>query len=246
MPSATMPRPPAALPTATPASAAQPASHPLLTAPLLPLLLRFALPNMGAMLATAPAAVAETACVGSFGVSALAGMALVFPLVMLQMVLSSGAMGGGVSSAVSRAIGAGGVARASALALHALWIALTVGALYLVLMLAFGPALFALLGGRGEALAQALAFCQVAFLGAVGVWLVNTWASVIRGSGNMAVPSATLLAVSLGQVLVGGALAWGWACCRAGAWRGWRWARWRPMPLASRFCGFTCSPAGRG
>ncbi|NCX73900.1 MAG: MATE family efflux transporter, partial [Betaproteobacteria bacterium] len=82
---------------------ATPASGPdLLTAPILPLLLRFALPNMVAMLAVALAAMAETGYVGQLGPSALAGMALVFPFVMLQNMLSAGAMGGGVSSAVSR------------------------------------------------------------------------------------------------------------------------------------------------
>ncbi|MGA8005495.1 MAG: MATE family efflux transporter, partial [Burkholderiales bacterium] len=70
---------------------------PLLTVPILPTLVRFALPNMGAMLATALAAIAETTYVGKLGVAPLAAMALVFPLVMLQMMLSGGAMGGGVS-----------------------------------------------------------------------------------------------------------------------------------------------------
>ena len=183
---------------------------PLLSAPLLPTLLRFALPNMGAMLATALAAIAETAYVGSFGVASLAGMALVFPLVMFQMMLSAGAMGGGVSSAVSRAFGAGDPARANALAVHALWIGLAAGTVYMALMLAFGPALFAALGGRGEALSQAVAYANVGFLGSVFIWLVNTLASVIRGSGNMAVPSATLLTVAVAQVLVSGALGLGW------------------------------------
>ena len=191
-----------------PAPVRQP--DPLLSAPLLPMLLRFALPNMGAMLATALAAIAETAYVGSFGVPSLAGMALVFPMVMFQMMLSGGAMGGGVSSAVSRALGAGAGARANALAVHALWIGLAVGSVYMALMLLFGPALFAALGGRGEALAQAVAFSNVAFLGSVFVWLSNTFASVIRGSGNMVVPSATLVLVALAQVLIGGALGLGW------------------------------------
>ena len=174
------------------------------------MLLRFALPNMGAMLATALAAIAETAYVGSFGVPSLAGMALVFPMVMFQMMLSGGAMGGGVSSAVSRALGAGDGARANALAVHALWIGLAVGSVYMALMLLFGPALFTALGGRGEALTQALAFSNVAFLGSIFVWLSNTFASVIRGSGNMVVPSATLVLVALAQVLIGGALGLGW------------------------------------
>ncbi len=58
--------------TLTPTPPAQPAARlhdPLLSAPLLPTLLRFALPNMLAMVATALAAIAETAYVGSFGVA---------------------------------------------------------------------------------------------------------------------------------------------------------------------------------
>jgi putative MATE family efflux protein len=183
---------------------------PLLAVAILPTLARFALPNMVAMLATALATIAETTYVGKLGVTSLAGMALVFPMVMLQMMLSGGAMGGGVSSAVSRALGAADGARANALAVHALWIGLAGGALYSALMLVLGPAMFAALGGRGEALAQAVAYSNVAFVGSLGVWLMNTFASVIRGSGNMPVPAATFLTVSVLQALVGGALGLGW------------------------------------
>lgn len=191
-------------------TAAHALPDPLLTSRVLPTLLRFALPNMLAMVATALAAIAETAYVGSFGTAALAGMALVFPMVMLQAMLSAGAMGGGVSSAVSRALGAGLPERASALAVHALYIGVAAGVVFMGLMLAFAPALFALLGGRGEALAQALAYANVAFLGSVFIWLVNTCSSVIRGSGNMRVPSAALLMVAVVQVVVAGALGLGW------------------------------------
>ena len=192
-----------------PASAQRPA-EPLLTAPIMTALVRFALPNMAAMLATALATVAETAYVGRFGVPSLAGMALVFPMVMLQMMLSGGAMGGGVSSAVSRALGAGAPERANALAVHAMWIGLAAGALTSLLMLSWGPAVYAGLGGRGEALAQAVAYSNVAFVGSIGVRLMNTFASVLRGSANMRVPSATFLLVSLAQVAIGGALGLGW------------------------------------
>ncbi len=183
---------------------------PLLTRPLLPTLLRFALPNMLAMLATALAAIAETAYVGSLGTASLAGMALVFPMVMLQTMLSGGAMGGGVSSAVSRAFGAGQPERANALAVHAIWIGVAAGVVFMVLMLLFAPALFRALGGHGEALNQAVIFANVAFLGSIFIWLVNMSASVIRGAGNMRVPSATLLVVAVIQVLLGGALGLGW------------------------------------
>lgn len=182
----------------------------LLTGPILPLLLRFALPNMVAMLAVALAAMAETSYVGQFGPAALAGMALVFPFVMLQNMLSAGAMGGGVSSAVSRALGAGDGQRANVLAVHALWIAISAGLFFMVLMEFLGPRLMSALGGKGEALTQAVAYSEVAFAGSIFIWVVNTLSSVIRGSGNMRVPSVTLVLVALAQVVIGGALGLGW------------------------------------
>jgi putative MATE family efflux protein len=182
----------------------------LLTGPILPLLLKFSLPNMVAMVVTALATMAETRYVGQLGASALAGMALVFPFVMLQTMLSAGAMGGGVSSAVSRALGAGDGKSANALAVHALWISVAAGAVFLVVMETFGHALMALLGGRDDALEQALAYGEVSFAGSIFVWVVNMMSSVIRGSGNMRVPSMTLLCVAVMQVLLAGALGLGW------------------------------------
>ena len=192
----------------------------LLTGPILPLLLRFALPNMVAMLAIALAAMAETAYVGQFGPAALAGMALVFPFVMLQNMLSAGAMGGGVSSAVSRALGAGDGARANVLAVHALWIGIVAGAFFMVLMALLGPWFMSRLGGRGEALAQAVAYSEVAFAGSIFIWLVNTLSSVIRGSGNMRVPSITLISIALAQVVLAGGLSLGWLGLPAWGMRG--------------------------
>ena len=182
----------------------------LLTSPVLPTLLRLALPNMLAMLATALAAIAETAYVGSMGTGALAGMALVFPMVMLQAMLSAGAMGGGVSSAVSRSLGAGQPDRASALAVHAVWIGLIAGTVFMLVMFGVVPMLFAVLGGQGEALAQAVTYANIAFLGSVFIWLVNTLSSVLRGSGDMRLPSVVLLVVAVVQVVVAGALGLGW------------------------------------
>src|SRR3954465_11231509 len=79
----------------------------LLTSPILPTLLRLALPNTIAMFGTALVAVAETSDIGRLGTEPLAGIALVFPLAMLMQMMSAGAMGGGISSAGSRALGAG-------------------------------------------------------------------------------------------------------------------------------------------
>jgi putative MATE family efflux protein len=185
-------------------------SERLLTGSIIPLLLRFSLPNMLAMLATAVAVMAETRYVGEFGAAALAGMALVFPFMMLQTMMSAGSMGGGVSSAVSRSLGAGDLKSAHALAAHAFWISLIAGSLFTLLMSCLGQDMMAMLGGRDETLTQALAYCEVAFKGSVCIWIVNIFSSVIRGCGNMRTPSVTLFSVALLQVLFGGALGLGW------------------------------------
>ena len=148
-------------------------------------MLKLALPNAIAMFGTALVAVAETSYVGRLGVEPLAGIALVFPFVMLTQMMSAGAMGGGVSSAVSRALGAGDRERAANLALHAAIIGIGGGLLFTAVMLAFGRVFYALLGGRGEVLEQAMHYSQVLFSGAVSIWLVNTLASVVRGTGDM-------------------------------------------------------------
>ncbi len=84
-------------------------------------------------------AIAETSYIGRLGIEPLAAMALVFPFVILTMTMSGGAMGGGVASAIARALGAGDVERASVLAIHAIMIGACFGLTFTVGMLTFGP-----------------------------------------------------------------------------------------------------------
>ncbi len=176
----------------------------LLTSPILPTLLKLALPNTIAMFGSTLVAVAETSYIGRLGTEPLAGIALVFPFVMLTQMMSAGAMGGGVSSAISRALGAGNRERAAALALHAAMIGACAGLFFTLMMLGFGREFYALLGGRGGVLEQSMQYSHVLFSGAISIWLVNTLASVVRGTGDMRVPSATLIATAVVQIAVGG------------------------------------------
>ena len=183
----------------------------LLTSSILPTLLKLALPNMVAMFGSTLVAVAETSYIGRLGTEPLAAIALVFPFAMLTQMMSAGAMGGGVSSAISRALGAGNRDRAATLALHAAIIGACGGVFFTVMMLLFGRQFFSLLGGRGRVLDEACNYSQVLFSGAIAIWLVNTLASVLRGTGDMRLPSATLLGSALVQIVVGGALGLGLA-----------------------------------
>ena len=177
--------------------------------PVLSTLVRLAVPNVLAMVLTVLVGIAETYYIGRLGTTPLAAMALVFPFAMLTQMMSAGAMGGGVSSAVSRALGAGDRERATALVRHALAIGGAIGVVYSVIFMIGGPTFYAWLGGRGAVLAEAERYSLVLFSGALLVWLSNTLASVLRGTGNMRVPSVTIVLSALMQIALGGLLGLG-------------------------------------
>jgi putative MATE family efflux protein len=186
-----------------------PARNALLDRPILRTLLWLAWPNVIALSASTCVVIAETSYIGRLGVESLAAMALVFPCVILTMTMSGGAMGGGVASAIARALGAGDRERASTLAAHALLIGLCFGLTFMLGMLIFGPRLLELLGGRGNVLAQAIAYTQIFFGGAVVPWLMNTMAGILRGTGNMKLPSLMMLSSAVCQIILGGTLGLG-------------------------------------
>ncbi len=185
------------------------AKNPLLDEPIVRTLLRLSAPNVAALSAGTCVAVAETSYIGRLGTEALAAIALVFPFVMLTMTMSGGAMGGGVSSAIARALGAGDAGRASRLAAHALLIGGCFGLLFTAGMTLFGPALLEALGGHGGVLSQAVGYTQIFFGAALAPWLMNTLASILRGTGNMRLPSTVILASATCQIVFGGVLGLG-------------------------------------
>jgi putative MATE family efflux protein len=164
-----------------------------LSAPILPTLARLSAPGILLVAFQSMVSVGDTYFVGRLGTGPLAGLALVFPLLMLLQMTSAGAMGGGVSSAIARALGAGHAALARRLVVHAMIIAVAMGSAFSLLILFFGKSLYGLLGGRDESLANALAYSNVIFAGAVVVWIANTLSSVLRGTGNMLLPALALM-----------------------------------------------------
>jgi len=161
-------------------------------------LLRLAAPNIAVMAAQAIVSTGEVYFIGWLGSEALAGVAMVYPLIMLMQTMSGGGMGGGVASAVARALGAGRRHDAQSLVLHAVLIACVMGVLFTAGALWGAPMLYRAMGGTGEALDAALAYSNIVFAGAFSFWLLNTLASVVRGTGNMLLPA--------GVVIGGGAL----------------------------------------
>lgn len=187
----------------------------LLSAPLVPTLLKMASPNVLSLVAATVVVAWDAWLVGRLGADALAGVALVVPLSMLMVQMSSGAIGGTVAAMVARSLGAGRRDDAERLAQQSLWVALAMAALFGVLVLGFGRALFSAFGGRGAALEAALGYAQVWFAGAAAIWVTNVLAGVVRGSGQMLLPAATIAGIALAHVLLSPLLVFG-----AGPWAG--------------------------
>jgi Na+-driven multidrug efflux pump len=111
--------------------------------------------------------------VGQLDPSALAGLSLVFPLLMLMQQVANSSMGGAVASAVARAIGSGRHEDTSALVVHGLVIACGMAAVFASVLLIAGPTLYALMGGSGSTLAAAVEYSNAIFAGSLAYWVLS-------------------------------------------------------------------------
>jgi putative MATE family efflux protein len=170
----------------------------MLGGPILPTLLRLALPTIVVLIAQTAVGVAETYYVSFLGTQAIVGVALVFPIWMLMAMMSAGGIGGGVAAAVARAAGAGRHEDATALVWHALVLAILFGSAFTGLVLLFGAELYRSLGADESSLASALLYSGYIFLAAIPIWIVNLMSAALRGIGNVRIPAL----VTLGGAIV--------------------------------------------
>ncbi|WP_407320921.1 MATE family efflux transporter [Dickeya ananatis] len=181
----------------------EPAAKPLTTAmlagPILPVMLRLALPTVAVLVVQTLVGVMETYFVSSLGAGVLAGVAVVFPILMLMQMMANGGIGGGLSSAISRASGAGRWQDAQALVWHGVIIAAVMGVVFAALILTGGEALYRAMGVNGPSLSAALAYSNLVFAGAPLVWLVALLSAALRGAGDTKTPARITL---LGGVIL--------------------------------------------
>src|SRR5712671_4262844 len=172
----------------------------MLAGPIVPTILALAAPNVLNVAMMSLVSISDSWFVSQLGIVDLAALALVFPTQMALGQMSAGAMGGGISSSVARALGSNNRAAAEAAAAHALAIA----------FVGFGRSIYGALGGSGRALDGAEAFATVLFLGCAAPWIANSMASVLRGTGDMKTPGYALVLTGALQIPLTGALTLGW------------------------------------
>ena len=182
----------------------------LLTGAPLATLLRLAAPNILMTTVQASVGLIETYFVAELGTDALAGMALVFPLLMFVQMVSNGAVGGSILSTISRSLGGGRRDDANAFVWHAVAIATALGLATTLAARLSGGLLYRAMGGAAASLDAALTYSNVVFSGAVLLWLFSALAAVIRGTGNMWLPAAVMCLGALVLVPLSPALIFGW------------------------------------
>lgn len=167
--------------------------HAILHGPVLATILSLALPTIAVLVAQTLVGVAETYYVSRLGTDALVGVSVVFPVWMLMTMMSAGGIGGGVASAVARAIGSHRLDDADDHVLHAIALGAFLGLLFMAGIWTFGPVLFQALGVRQGALLQAIIYSRWLSLSAVPIWVVNLCSAALRGAGNVKVPALVSL-----------------------------------------------------
>ena len=176
----------------------------------MPLLIKMSAPNTVAFFIQSLVVLTEVWFISKLGTDSLAAVALAFPLLMITQTMSGGALGGAITSAVARSMGANDIDRVEKLIWHSVVISLGGALIFLILFLFFGNQLLFLLGGRGEILQESYAYCSVLFFGGALLWLSGSLSAVLRGMGNMRFPATLMVIASSFQVVLSGGFILGW------------------------------------
>jgi putative MATE family efflux protein len=192
----------------------------ILQGPILSGLLRLGLPTLIVILVQTLVGIAETYFVSRLGTDAIAGAALVFPVLMLMQMMSNGGFGGGVASAIARATGAGRADDAQALVFHAVVLAVALGLAFMLLALVGGPYLYRALGANDGALAAANAYSNAIFIGSVPLWMSALLSAASRGAGQVRAPAIISLVAAVILVPLSPTLIFGWGPIPAFGMRG--------------------------
>lgn len=182
----------------------------VLDGPITATLLRLALPTVMVLVVQTLVGVAETYFISFLGTEALAGVTLVFPVLMLMQMMSNGGIGGGVSSAIARALGAGRHADAESLVWHSIILAIAFGTVFSVTAILFGPDLYRSMGGTGATLGAALTYSGIVFAGSIPIWITALLSAALRGAGNATVPAFVIIAGAFILFALSPPLIFGW------------------------------------
>ena len=182
----------------------------LLEAPIIGMLLKLAIPNSIAVITMTSIMLADARFVAQLGTTGLASLAVVFPFQSLLQMMAAGAIGGGVTSSVARALGAGDREKAQEAAWHSLIIIVVMAAIYTIVLGFFCRPLFSLLGATDEVLDGSVTYSRILFGAAFIGWLFFVGMSWLRAIGQISFLSTIVIISSISQIVMSGAFTLGW------------------------------------
>lgn len=179
-------------------------------------ILRLAVPALGALAAEPLYVLVDTAIVGHLGTTELAALALAAAVLTSAFTVFN-FLTYGTTAQVARLHGAGLERQAAGLGSQALWLALAIGGLLLVLTLLGAPAAVGVMGGRGDVGEGAVTYLRIAALGAPLFMLAAAAQGFMRGMGNLRTPLVILLAANVANAILGVVFVYGFGWGLAGS-----------------------------
>jgi len=183
----------------------------ILNGPIHSMLFKLAAPNMVSVFFMLIIAFAEPFFAGQLGIVPLASVAIVFPLVSLSGMIGAGAIGGGVVSSLSRAIGKNDLDRANTVIWHSVIIYLTVALTFFILFVFFSRNLFILMGAEESVVDQAVGYTRIFFCLSPTIFLFYLMLSIYRSFGDYQLLAIINVSMGLLQLFLSGALSMGWS-----------------------------------
>jgi putative MATE family efflux protein len=155
-------------------------------------ILTLALPALGALAAEPLYVLVDTAIVGHLGTTQLAALAIAATVMSTAFTIFN-FLTYGTTAQVARLHGAGRDEDAAALGSQALWLAIAIGLIPLVVIEAAAPAIVQLMGGTGAVADGAVLYLRIAALGGPLFMLASAGQGFLRGMSNLRTPLLILV-----------------------------------------------------
>ena len=119
-----------------------------------------------------------------------------------MLMMAAGAIGGGVTSSVGRAVGSKDIKRAEASCFHSILVAFGMALIFTIIFLLYSENIFKFMGATEIILVGAINYAKVFFAFSIFFWLTHILASIIRGLGNTYIPSKAIVIGSICQIIL--------------------------------------------
>lgn len=171
-------------------------------------ILRLAIPSLGALVAEPLFVMIDSAFVARVSTTALAGLGLA-STVLTTVVGLSIFLAYSTTAAVARAVGAGREREAISRGVDACWLALGIGALCTIGLLALGSPILALFGPSDPVLAEAVVYLRISALGLPAMLAVQAATGLVRGLQNARLPLIVAVGGAVANIPLNGVLIFG-------------------------------------